>query len=817
MALQPPQSFLKKLSLRYQYIVGSFLYLTYAPKAWLYSRQRDRLERLYGRPQTQDMPTDRPGKLTQAEATDRGAKFYFEQAELDVTFLTPDLVRLDWKPGISPIPYGIARQDWPTVETILEQTPDGWRLASQGDQGIHILVNFEGHLTFHDHQGKVFREELPPERQGEHWSHHARLQPEEHVYGLGERAFPLNLRSARDENGQPPTFRMWNYDAAGKYAPGSDPMYMCIPVYVGLHQQGSYLVFYENSFDAHFKFTDVASAAFEGGALRYYVIAGTPQTLLNRYTELTGRAPLPPRWCLGYHQSRWGYGKEEEIRKTVHCFKIHDLPLAAVHLDIDVQVKNRAFTIDPDRFPQLGLFIQELAQEEVRFITILNPGIRYSRRDKLCMEGQVLGTLCTRPDGKLLIAPVWPGWCVFPDFTNPLTRRWWSRQYEYLLDVGVSGFWHDMNEPAAFILWGDRSLPPYATRHHMEGRGGDHREAHNVYGMLQVKAAYESLCRYQPQKRPFIITRAGWAGIQRYAWTWTGDVDCSWEALKTTLSTVVGLGLSGMPYAGSDIGGFQGNPDAELYLRWFQMGAFTMFCRTHSSNNVENRTPWLYGEPTLSIIREFLKLRYRLMPYLYTLTWEATQDGFPPVRPVFWADPEDSNLWGIDDAFLLGNALLVCPVTQPEVRSRSVTLPKGRWYHLWDDRVLEGPGTVEIEAPIKHIPVLVRAGCILPMEQEKVLTLHVYRPVSGGCQSMMYSDAGDGYGESRIDRFQIAWNEGGLDLIHTEEGEFSLPYETIEVQFHGASVKRAWIDGQEASIEGDRVRCDRFGQIRFEI
>ncbi|HEY9651505.1 MAG TPA: TIM-barrel domain-containing protein, partial [Coleofasciculaceae cyanobacterium] len=263
--------------------------------------------------------------------------------------------------------------------------------------------------------------------------------------------------------------------------------------------------------------------------------------------------------------------------------------------------------------------------------------------------------------------PVWPGWCVFPDFTNPKVRTWWSRQYEYLLDVGVAGFWHDMNEPAAFILWGDRSLPK-VTQHYMEGRGGDHREAHNVYGLLQAQAAYLALCNYQPQVRPFIVSRAGWAGLQRYAWTWTGDIECTWVAMRQTVATVVGLGLSGIPYSGPDIGGFQGNPSAELYLRWFQMSCFLTFCRSHCANNVEYRAPWTYGEPYLSIIREFLQLRYRLMPYLYTLAWEASQKGYPPVRPVFWCDSEDSALWDVEDAFLLGNALLICPIFQEGAR-----------------------------------------------------------------------------------------------------------------------------------------------------
>ncbi|MDX2214581.1 MAG: glycoside hydrolase family 31 protein, partial [Oculatellaceae cyanobacterium bins.114] len=771
-------SFLKELSLKWKFFTGSLFYLTYAPYGWVYSRRRDRVERQTKNPFPIET-VDQPGKLLSAEATDRGAQFYFEYAELEITFLTPDFVRVNWRPGLLPVPYAIARSEWDAVTTTLEQTEQGWAVSSistAGVDGLHVSISDEGHVTFVDAHGQVLREELPPQKPGNGWTHQAKLRSEEHIYGLGERIMPLNLRSAREltEKGevtdQPKTFRMWNYDAAGMFGPGADPLYLSVPVYLGFHQQGKYLVFYENSFDSRFTFDDqVATAAFEGGALRYYFTTGTVSHLVERYTELTGRSPLPPRWALGYHQSKWGYNNEQSLRKTYQDFEANDLPLSAIHLDIDVQVGFRAFTIDPKRFPKLQSFIQELAVHGVQFITILNPGIKYSRKSNLFLEGQVLDAFCKLPNGELASGPVWPGWCVFPDFTNPVVRKWWSRQYQYLLDVGVAGFWHDMNEPAAFILWGDRSLPK-VTRHFMEGRGGDHLEAHNVYGMLQSKAAYESLCQYRPYRRPFLISRAGWAGLQRYAWTWTGDIECTWAALRQTMSTVIGLGLSGIPYSGPDIGGFQGNPSAELYLRWFQMSSFLTFCRTHSSNNVEHRSPWTYGEPTLSIIRQFLKLRYRLLPYFYTLSWEATQTGHPPVRPVFWADPDDASLWDLDDAFLLGDALMVCPVSEEGGRSRSVTFPKGQWYNFWDDTLIDGGTTQAIASPLEQMPLFVKAGSLLPMEEGNHLTLHIYPPTQGVSEAVMYTDAGDGYGDHRLDRFRIQHHDHGIELFWQQEG-----------------------------------------------
>jgi alpha-glucosidase len=809
-----PKSPVKELALKFKFWWGSLFYATYAPQSYLYSRQRDRLER-----QQPSVPSEsiiHPGQLNHAETITSGARFTFEQAELEICFLTEDFVRVNWQPGLLPIPYSIERQDWASIETVLESTSAGWVVASAA---VKVFVDHKGGLRFLDVNGQTLREELPPRRQSEAWSHQVKLHPEEHIYGLGERAARLNLRTPIDPSQIHTSYRMWNYDAAGMYGSGSDPMYLCVPLYMSLHQQGCHLVFYENSFEATFTFEEVATIAFTGGALRYYVAIGSPAQVLERYTELTGHAPLPPRWALGYHQSRWGYRTEAAVRETVEQFRQLDLPLSAIHMDIDAQSGFRAFTIDPDRFPQLGNFTRELAAEGVRFITILNPGIKYSRKDRLFMEGRSLDAFCKLPDGKLIVGPVWPGWSVFPDFTNPLVRHWWSRQYEYLLDLGLAGFWHDMNEPAVFILWGDRSLPK-VTRHFMEGRGGDHREAHNLYGFLQAKAGYESLRSYRPQQRPFIVSRAGWAGLQRYAWTWTGDIECTWAALRQTIATVVGLGLSGIPYSGPDIGGFQGNPSAELYLRWFQMSTFLTFCRSHCANNVEYRAPWTYGEPYLSIIRQFLQLRYRLMPYFYTLAWQTSQQGYAPVRPVFWHDPTNPLLWDIDDAFLLGDALLVCPVLAEGDRSRSVMLPPGHWYHFWNDTLISGGEEVQLDAPLEQLPLLVKAGSILPMVSGQQLVIHLYAPIVGSPMAdtnaaILYSDAGDGEGVDRIDRFQLTRTEAGLELTWVEQGEYAFPYTSIQIQVHGVQIEQGAIDGLAVDIK--RMESDRpFQQVRLQ-
>ncbi|MBE9078608.1 glycoside hydrolase family 31 protein [Romeria aff. gracilis LEGE 07310] len=809
--------FFKQLLRSVRTVLKSLFFLQYMPAALWYSLKRDRANR-------QDLPplssntVMRPGQLRQIRATERGAHFYFNHADLEIDFLAANFVRMTWSPGHLPVPYAIACDQWDSVAVHLDEAENGWCLTSEA---LKVEVSSDGSLLFYDGAGRCLRTEQPPQRQGEGWGHRVNLCPEERIYGLGERSAALNLRTVQAESQATKTYGMWNYDPGNIYRPGTDPMYICIPVYIGLHDRGSYLAFYENTFRGEFTVTcqksehHFADIAFAGGTLRYYIAIGSPSQLIERYTRLTGRAPLPSRWALGYHQSRWGFRTASTVQAEVEQFQAHDLPLSALHLDIDCQVNSRSFTIDPKRFPQLRQFTQQLAKSGVRLIAINNPGIRYSRQSNLFLEGQVLEAFCTYPNGDLVVAPVWAGRTVFPDFTDPQVRAWWSQQFAYLLDVGIAGFWNDMNEPAAFVSWGDPTLPEVA-QHSLEGRGGDHREAHNVYGLLETKAAYDSLRQYRPQQRPFVVSRSGWAGLQRYAWTWTGDIVSTWAALRQTLSTVIGLGLSGIPYSGPDIGGFLGNPSAELYLRWFQLSTFLAFYRTHCATSAMPRAPWTYGEPYLSIIRRFLQLRYQLMPYLYTLAWEAAERGYPLVRPLFWHAGQGRSHWDTEDAFYLGDALLVCPVFHEAARERAIALPAGQWYDFWTDEVLMGEQTVQRAAPLEQIPVLVKAGTVLPMEDQQQLILHIYPPkVENERESVLYSDAGEGYGKSRTDRFQLIRQGCELKLLWTRQGDYPFPYARIQLQMHGITPQQVWVDGQEIALQDSSLSCQPFQQARF--
>ena len=750
-----------------------------------YALLRDAVERREPPPREDFQPPQPPGKTGEIRPQGEGRfTIPFGAYTLEIVFLAPEMVRLTWRPGLLPLPYAIAQNAWAPVQVAMstENTGNadagGWSLRSTA---LELRIGHDGAIRLHTPQGALLRREEPPRFAGGRIRHTARLRPEERIYGLGESPAPL-VRNAPGRR-----YRLWNLDPGGSYGPDSPEIYLNLPLYAGMHAQGSYLVFYENAFEGEVIFgAETAEVTFEGGALRYYLIAGEPRRLLAHYTELTGRPPLPPRWALGYHQSRWGYANETDIREVAAGFAKHDIPLSAIHLDIDYMDGYRVFTVHPQRFPDLPALAEEMQEQGIRLVTILDPGVKDDPQYTVARSGLAEGVFCRQPDGRPHRALVWPGWCYFPDFTAPKTRAWWGSFYPRLLDQGISGFWHDMNEPAAFAAWGEPTLPR-SLHHDFEGRGGTHREAHNLYALLMNRAGFEAQRLYRPERRPWQLTRSGWAGVQRYAWHWTGDVESSWPALRRTVAILLNLSLSGIFYSGSDIGGFSGHPSPELYLRWFQMAAFTPFFRLHSATGLPLREPWRFDPRTREAVREVIRLRYRLLPYWYTLAWQAAEEGLPLLRPLFWDWPENPDLWEVEDAFLVGDSLLVAPILEKGGRARSLLLPPGGWYDFWEDTVYPLPGPEEIAAPLERIPLFVRAGSLLPMRAaDGSLELHLYAPLPGDETPhtfRLYTDAGDGYGPSRVDTFTL--QRRGDRLHVTREGSGEYPEEEVVFRVHG--------------------------------
>ena len=373
----------------------------------------------------------------------------------------------------------------------------------------------------------------------------------------------------------------------------------------------------------------------------------------------------------------------------------------------------------------------------------------------------------TTPDGAPVLGTVWPGISTFPDFSRATVREWWGKAQSALVDPGVRGIWNDMNEPASFTGGTLSELAQFEG----DGHPGGHVEYHNQYGTLMARASFEGLRALRPHLRPFVITRAAYTGVQRYSSVWTGDNGSTWDHLRLSLPMVISLGLSGEPFAGSDIGGFTGTPSAELYARWLQAAALVPLFRTHSSINVPRREPWSYGAEYERANRATIRLRYRLLPAVYAAFHQHAESGAPVVRPIFWNALEDSLALETSDEFLLGDHLLAAPVVDSARDMREVYLPRGRWYRLGTDSAYEGGARVTVSAPgvrsdggdttgLPGLPLFARAGAVIPMQtvmsydgarKLDTLELHVWPGNASPVMSTIYEDAGDGYGYTHGD------------------------------------------------------------------
>jgi len=763
------------------------------------------------------------------------------QGSYALTVLAPDLVRVWFDPTADArsLPgvvrsaardsYAIAKSDeeWPPCDLNVVETDTAIRIETS--QLTCRVTRAAGVLTFLDLEGHVINQDA----MGVGWHPSGpvvcrkRLQPDEHVYGLGERTLGLDLRGRR--------YGSWNTDPR-TYKPGQDPIHLCIPLLLGLRDHGSqgYGIFFDNTFRGYFDLgateTDVLSFGVERGTMCYYFIYGPAlSTVVERYTELTGRMHLPPRWVLGYHQSRWSYQPEVRVRKLARDFRqVYRVPCDCIHLDIHYMDRYRCFTWNAERFPDPAKKIADLHTMGFKIITIIDPGIRADHNYWVCQEGLERDAFCTYPDRETRFkGPVWPGDCYFPDFTDPDVRAWWGDLFKGLVGVGVDGIWNDMNEPAIFGLR-STTMPDF-VRHDLDGRGGDHAEAHNVYGMQMARATVEGLKRLRPHERPVNITRSGWAGVQRYAMSWTGDNRSDWPNLWLSMPMLMNLGLSGLAHTGPDIGGYSRFATGELFTRWLQMGVFLPFLRAHTFVHSPDQEPWSWGEPYLSINRRYIELRYRLLPYLYTAFWQCAQTGSPIVRPLLLAFQDDLFTHTLDDQFMCGDAFLVAPVVECEGTNRSVYLPKGIWYDFWTDEPFVGLTRVEAEAPLERLPLFVRAGSVVPMgpvmqyvgeKQADILALHVY---PGDGASELYEDDGhtwrfrDGvYRLTHLTLAAAAAPPARLELRRRTEGRYEPGYSEFEVVLHGVSRLPRTIDADGRTVgECERIRDGN--AVRFRV
>ncbi|MGW2656631.1 glycoside hydrolase family 31 protein [Streptomyces sp. NPDC001478] len=725
-----------------------------------------------------------PGGVVDAEPGPGGGTVRFARSELRIRVAVGGAVFWGWD-GAEPLPSYALPDEAPEADprAVLEPDKDGgWQVVSER---LTVAVSRHGAVELRTPGGVVLRRELPP-RWWEpvaggpaRWVQRSEVPADARFFGLGGRASGPRLGDG--------VYTLWNTDPGGRFGPEDDPLYLTMPVQVVVSDAGTHLAFHDNPWAGRVTLREGEEGAgsghdrpgasevrMEGGPLRCWVVAGTPARVLQGWTALTGAPAVPPSWALGPQHARWGFGSEREVRRVAAGYRERGLPLSGLHLDIDHFDGHRVFTVDRGRFPDLPGLAKELREDGVRLVSIVDPAVTATPGDPVFDSGAAVGTagaFVRDARGRRVRGEVWPGECVYPDFTDPQVRMWWGGWYEERLAQGFSGVWHDMNEPVSFAAFGEATLPRSA-RHVLEGRGGDHREAHNVYGLAMARAGYEALTRLRPAERPFLFSRSGWAGMQRYGGTWSGDVATGWPGLRASLALVLGLGLCGVPYSGPDVGGFDGSPSPELYLRWFQLGAYLPLFRTHAAIDAGRREPWEFGPLVLEGARAVLAERERLRPYWTTLARLAWLTGSPYVRPLWWSTPGDRLLRECGDAFLLGEALLVAPVLEPGVSRRPVRLPPGRWYDTVSGAVYEGPGRVEVEAPLTRVPVLARAGAVLAVRGADGGTeLEVWAPARGrtGGGSVV-RDAGDGWETAVVERYTSRWSGGRVVVERDGEG-----------------------------------------------
>ncbi len=545
-----------------------------------------------------------------------------------------------------------------------------------------------------------------------------RIEEGEHFLGFGERTGALDRRGQQMLN--------WTTDPAIDQGHGinTDPLYIAIPWCMVVRPGLTYGVFFNNTWRSRFSIGWDRPGTWQmeahGGDMDYYVLLGpTPAEVCSHLGILLGTLPMPPRWALGYHQSRWGYATDTLVREVAANFRQRALPCDVIHLDIDYMHGYRVFTWDTADFPDPPRLINELRDQGFRIVTIIDPGVKIDPEYTVYRDGLDKNMYIRQPSGELFRGYVWPGAAVFPDFTRPEVRQWWGDWHRSLLDQGVSGIWTDMNEPTSFDRPFSAGIGVVGTiaTDCPQGPADEqtsHAEVHNLYGSGMAQATHEGMLRHRANERPFVLTRSGFAGVQRWSACWMGDNSSVWEHLEMTMPQLMNMGLSGAPFAGTDIGGFFGNCNGELLARWLQLGALVPFCRGHSCTGTAPQEPWVFGPQVESICRDYLNLRYRLLPYLYSLFWEATRSGAPVLRPLLYHFPDDMATYTLHDQVMLGPFLLAAPIYQPGRTARAVYLPAGDWFDWWTDERISGPTHVLAQAPLERMPLYVRGGAILP-------------------------------------------------------------------------------------------------------
>jgi alpha-glucosidase len=646
-----------------------------------------------------------------------------------------------------------------------------------------------GLLSFFNHKGQLLNEDdtFGISWNGEQITTYKKLQEGERFIGLGEKTGPLDRRGQGYQN--------WNTDNFA-YHSGADPLYCSTPFYIGIHNGLAYGIFLDNTFKSFINFgasnNRFSSFSVDGGEMNYYFISGnTVADIVKQYTHLTGRMPLPPKWSVGYQQCRYSYFPDTEVLNIANTFREKDIPADVIVLDIHYMESYKIFTWHKQHFSNPKKLIDDLKSKGFEVVVMCDPGIKTEKGYEAYEDGVKQEVFIKYPDGTNYTAQVWPGWCHFPDFTNPKTRAWWKEKFKDYVSLGIQGFWNDMNEIAT---WGNQL--PENLELDFEGNKDSMRRGRNVYGLQMARATYEGTRELLKNKRPFNLTRAGFSGIQRYAAVWTGDNVATDEHMMLGVRILNSMGLAGIAFCGYDLGGFVGDANPKLFARWISLGSFSPFFRGHSMVNSRDAEPWSFGEEVEEISRNYIKLRYRLMPYVYTAFYEASQTGVPVQRSLAFDYSFDAKIYqgNYQNQYLFGSSVLVAPVESYKDLVK-VYLPEGNWYHLFDDSPYQSGETI-VECPVDKLPVFVKSSAILIMNEDAgtstkrkhtTLEIHLYKGANDNTY-LRYEDDGETFnyegGESCTQLFSYHAANNQF-IIHPIAGLYESNYTQYKVFFHG--------------------------------
>lgn len=637
--------------------------------------------------------------------------------------------------------------------------------------------------------------------QGERVTNYRKLFKDERFIGLGEKTGNLDRRGSNYVN--------WNTDAVD-YGPKTDPLYKTFPFFVGLHSGLTYGFFLDNTHRSFFDFgasTDHTMywLGADGGDMNYYFFgAQGVADIIKDYTWLTGRMEMPPLWSLGYQQCRWSYMSAAEVLDVAKTFRKHKIPADVMYCDIDYMDGFKIFTWNDKTFADPKALLDELKGMGFRLVTIVDPGIKIEEGYKEYDEGVANNYFATYPDGENYIGEVWPGRCHFPDFFDAKVRDWWGRSFSALTEPGVAGFWNDMNEPAA---WG-QNIPDIMQfgKHAMP-------EVRNAYGMQMSRATYNGTRHLLNGKRPFVLTRAAYSGIQRYSAVWTGDNTANDAHLLLGCRLVNSLGIAGVSMIGVDIGGFSGNPTPELMVRWNSLGVYTPMFRNHAMMGTIMREPWRWGKQNERIIKKDIELRYQLLPYIYSSFYQSQQTGLPVSRTLAIEHSFDMHVYDADhqNQFMFGDSILVAPAESLQ-RTVKVYLPPGEWYRFSTDKKYGGGKVIKADAPLTDLPVFIKAGAIIPMQGvvqhtdepgDGMLQLHVWNG-KDATEFVYYEDDGTTYQHEQGDYYKrtirFAPKEKQV-VLSAVEGSFKSKFRHVKLIWHGFGD----VSGKAIALSDDEI------------